>query len=106
MRCIEFDTTYGEKTDNNKICVDSASGALMTFRNGNELAENSEFFAFAGQVVPAKIRYSVNGVGMVRAPGRMQSFPRSGSPFQKFLDKLQGLAPSGAITLGVAQACG
>jgi Gram-negative bacterial TonB protein C-terminal len=62
LRCIEFDTIAGEKTDNNEICVDAASGALATFKNGNEFIENSDFFAFAGQLVPAKIRYSVGGV--------------------------------------------
>ena len=62
LRCIEFDTIAGEKTDNNEICVDSASGALMTLKNGNEFIENGDFFAFAGQLVPAKIRYSVGGV--------------------------------------------
>ncbi len=62
LRCIEFDTIAGEKTDNNEICVDAASGALATFRNGNEFIENSGFFSFAGKLVPAKIRYSVGGV--------------------------------------------
>ena len=62
LRCIEFDTIAGEKTDNNEICLDAASGAMVTFRNGSEFIENSGFFSFAGQFVPAKIRYSVNGV--------------------------------------------
>ena len=62
MPCIEFDTIAGEKTDNNEICVDAAAATLVTFKSGNGLVENSDFFAVAGQRVPAKVRYSVGGV--------------------------------------------
>lgn len=62
LRCIEFDTIAGEKTDHNEICVDSASGAMVSLKGGNELIENSSFFQFAGQLVPAKVRYSVGGM--------------------------------------------
>ena len=61
LRCIEFDTIAGEKTENNEICVDAASSALVSLKLGNQLVENSNFFSFAGQFVPAKIRYSVGG---------------------------------------------
>jgi len=51
-----------KKTDNNEICVDAGAATLVTFKSGNGLVENSDFFAVAGQRVPAKVRYSVGGV--------------------------------------------
>jgi len=61
-RCIEFDTIAGQKTDNNEICVDAANGTLLRGKVGQNLIENSEFFAFAGALLPAKISYSRAGV--------------------------------------------
>ena len=60
-QCIEFDTIAGQKTDSNELCVDSATGALLLARLGHELIENSDFFPFAGALLPAKITYSVSG---------------------------------------------
>ena len=62
IRCIEFDTIRGQKIDNNEICVDPANGTLVLEKVGNELIENSEFFSFAGELVPARITYSFAGV--------------------------------------------
>jgi TonB family protein len=61
-RCIEFDTIAGQKTDNNEICVDTANGTLLRAKVGQNLIENSEYFAFAGALLPAKISYSRAGV--------------------------------------------
>lgn len=61
-RCIEFDTIAGQRTDNNEICVDVANGTLLRAKVGTVLVENSEFFAFAGALLPAKISYSRAGV--------------------------------------------
>jgi len=62
IRCIEFDTIRGQKIDNNEFCVDPGNGALVLEKVGNELIENSEFFSFAGELVPARITYSFSGV--------------------------------------------
>jgi hypothetical protein len=62
IRCIEFDTIRGQKIDNNEFCVDPANGTLVLEKVGNELIENSDFFSFAGELVPAKISYSFAGV--------------------------------------------
>ncbi|HWY07732.1 MAG TPA: energy transducer TonB [Candidatus Acidoferrales bacterium] len=62
IRCVEFDTIRGQKIDNNEICVDPSNGTLISQKAGNELIENSEFFAFAGELLPAKITYSFAGV--------------------------------------------
>jgi len=58
IRCIEFDTIRGQKIDNNELCVDRSNGTLVLEKVGDELIENSEFFSFAGGLVPAKITYS------------------------------------------------
>ena len=60
-RCIEFDTVKGERADHNELCVDAANGTLVREQIGNELIENSEFFPFAGALIPGKIAYSVGG---------------------------------------------
>jgi Gram-negative bacterial TonB protein C-terminal len=62
IRCIEFDTIRGQKIDNNEFCVDPGNGALVLEKVGNELIENSDFFSFAGELVPARITYSFSGV--------------------------------------------
>jgi len=60
--CIEFDTIRGQKIENNELCVDGSNGTLVLEKVGDELIENSEFFSFAGELVPAKITYSFAGV--------------------------------------------
>jgi hypothetical protein len=62
IRCVEFDTIRGQKTDNNEICVDQSNGTLVSQKADNELIENSEFFPFAGELLPAKITYTFAGV--------------------------------------------
>ena len=61
-RCIDFDTVKGEHADHNELCVDASNGTLVREKIGNELIENSEFFPFAGALIPGKIAYSVGGM--------------------------------------------
>lgn len=61
-RCIEFDTTAGEKTESNELCVDSANGTLLSEKLGNDFIENGDFFPFAGALFPGTISYSDAGV--------------------------------------------
>jgi len=61
-RCIEFDTIKGQQTQNNEICVDASTSVLLELKLGAELIENSDFFEFAGALMPGKIHYSVGGV--------------------------------------------
>ena len=61
-RCIIFDTVKGERTDNNELCVDAANGTLVLARLGGQVIENSEFFPFAGALMPGKISYTFGGV--------------------------------------------
>jgi hypothetical protein len=60
-RCIEFDTIKGQQTFNNELCVDAETGVFLEEKLGPELIENSDFFEFAGALIPGQIRYSVNG---------------------------------------------
>lgn len=62
LRCVQFDTVTGRKSDRNELCVDAANGTLVSEKLGNELIENRDFFPFAGAVVPARISYSVQGI--------------------------------------------
>jgi TonB family protein len=61
-RCIGFDTVKGERADHNELCVDVANGTLVLERLAGEAIENSEFFPFAGALMPGKISYTVAGV--------------------------------------------
>lgn len=54
-RCIEFETTTGNKTNDNELCVDQVSGALVRLKDGNETIENSEFFNLAGALLPGRV---------------------------------------------------
>lgn len=61
-RCIEFNTIVGETNENNELCVDSNNGTLIREKVGDQLIENSDFFSFAGALIPGKIEYSFGGV--------------------------------------------
>ena len=60
--CIQFDTIRGGHTDSNEVCVDVATGTLLLEKIGAELIENSDFFGFAGALMPGKITYSSGGL--------------------------------------------
>jgi hypothetical protein len=61
LRCIEFDTIRGQMSDSNELCMDSSNGTLVSEKLRNELIENSDFFPFAGVLIPGMITYSVGG---------------------------------------------
>ena len=61
-RCIQFDTVRGTRTDSNEICVDATTGTLLLEKLGGQLIENSDFFLFAGALMPGKITYSSGGL--------------------------------------------
>lgn len=61
-RCIQFDTIHGNRTDNNELCVDADNGTLLFEKLGQETIANSNFFAFAGALMPGKVAYSFGGV--------------------------------------------
>ena len=62
LRCIEFETIRGKRNSDNEICVEAANGTFASQRIGNELIEYSEFFPFAGAMLPGKISYWSDGV--------------------------------------------
>jgi TonB family protein len=57
-RCIEFDTVAGQKSHDNEICVDAATGAIVLEKLNEERIEYRDFFPFAGALIPARIDYS------------------------------------------------
>lgn len=65
LHCIEFDTVVGEKSQANEVCMDAASGTLISERIGDHLVEYDKFFPFAGVVLPGKIVYSERGLQMI-----------------------------------------
>jgi TonB family protein len=62
LRCIDFDTVAGQKTANNELCIDEGNGTLVSEKLGEELIENTDFFPFAGALIPGNISYSYSGV--------------------------------------------
>jgi TonB family protein len=60
--CIAFDTVRGQRTDSGEICVDANSGVIVVEKVMGEEVENSEFFPFAGALMPGKITHSAGGV--------------------------------------------
>jgi TonB family protein len=60
--CIEFNTIAGTRNWNNELCVDAQNGTLVREKLDNRLIENSDFFPFAGELVPGTIRVSFYGV--------------------------------------------
>jgi TonB family protein len=64
-KCIEFDTIKGQQTQNNELCVDAQTGALLEERLGPELIVNDDFFSFAGALMPGRISYSFAGANKI-----------------------------------------
>lgn len=61
VNCIEFDTVRGTEKYANEMCFESASGALVYDRSGNEELINSEFFDFSGAKEPGHIQQLRSG---------------------------------------------
>jgi len=62
VRCIQFSTVAGTNRDENELCVDSASGTLVSEKLGDQLIENSQFFPFANALYPGRVTYTYAGV--------------------------------------------
>jgi TonB family protein len=60
-RCVRFDTVAGERTRQNELCVDASNGTFVYGNLNDEIIENSDFFPFAGVLIPGKISYSGGG---------------------------------------------
>jgi hypothetical protein len=60
-KCIQFDTHFGSTLQANQICMDAERGAVLRWQVGDELIENSDYFAFANLWEPAHIRRMVRG---------------------------------------------
>jgi TonB family protein len=76
-RCIEFDTVHGDDTDNNELCVDALNGTLLFEKLGPQTIENSDFFPFAGALMPGKIAYSHGGTQRIEISQTMTELSAS-----------------------------
>jgi hypothetical protein len=86
--CIEFDTTFGNKTDSNETCIDRELGTLVRLRVGADLEENSDFVRFAGAYLPSKIYVYRNGAATLQV---QQSFtPIEGQPSPALFERPPG----------------
>ena len=71
--CIQFESTSGEKTQpENEFCLDRENGTLVREKVGDSLVENSNFFPFAGVLMPGTIKYSVAGALRMEVTQTMQ----------------------------------
>jgi hypothetical protein len=77
-RCIEFDTIRGQKIENNEACVDTSNGTLLLARVGDEQVESSEFFPFAGVLMPGRIVYSFGGIRKLEISQSMNELKDAG----------------------------
>jgi hypothetical protein len=78
IRCIEFETIRGQKTEANEICVDILDGTLVSEKLGDELIENSEFFPFAAALMPGRINYSFGNVRKLEISQTMTALADAG----------------------------
>ena len=61
LRCVAFETIVGQTHEENELCFDAANGTLVTEKLGDELIENSDFFTFAGVLLPGKNQLLIVG---------------------------------------------
>jgi hypothetical protein len=64
VRCIEFDTVVGEKSDANEICIDAQLGVVLRAHANNETITNSNFFAYRDTYIPSHITYEQTDLRM------------------------------------------
>lgn len=62
LDCIEFETIAGSKSQANELCMDGKNETLASAKLFGESIENTDFFVFAGALIPGKKTYSKAGV--------------------------------------------
>src|SRR5712671_1509777 len=75
--CIACDTIVGEHHEQNELCLDAQNGTLVSEKLGDDSIENSEFFPFAGILLPGRISYSVSGNRELAITQTMTALPDS-----------------------------
>jgi TonB family protein len=60
-KCIRFDTQFGDKLQQNQICVDAARGPILRWQVGEEVIENYGYFQVGTLWEPARITRTVHG---------------------------------------------
>ena len=60
-RCIQFETVNGRTRQSNEICVDEEQGNVVRWNVGEDLVDLTDYSAFEGVLLPARIRHYING---------------------------------------------
>lgn len=60
-RCIDFTSVAGEELQQNQVCVETARGVLLSVRQDNVTLLQSDFFEYAGALMPGRIVRLVDG---------------------------------------------
>ena len=63
-RCIEFDTTKGEKIEVNELCIDKRLRVVARVHANNETITFSDYFSYRGTLMPGHIVYQQNDFHM------------------------------------------
>lgn len=64
LQCIGIETVVGQNRQDNEVCMNAETGALISEKLDGSLTEYSNFFSFAGALYPANIKYSKIGGGL------------------------------------------
>jgi hypothetical protein len=59
-RRIQFETVNGRARQSNEICVDEELGNVIRWNVGEDLVESTDYSAFEGVLLPARIRHYIN----------------------------------------------
>jgi hypothetical protein len=60
-KCIEFVTVFGDRHQQNEVCVSALNGWLESIRIGDKVIRNSNFFPFSNAALPGHVEEWVGG---------------------------------------------
>ncbi len=60
-KCINFDTKFGDKLQQNQICVDATTGATLRWQVGEQVVEASGYYQVGQLWEPAHLTETING---------------------------------------------
>ncbi len=54
-RCVQFATIFGDRRQQNEVCVDAKNGWLLSVQVGDKIIRNSNYFPFNGASLPGHV---------------------------------------------------